>query len=352
MRCARAVCVLVLALLPAALAVLAVLPAAARVAQVASTLTLISSATAPAHGQPITFTATVMGGGGCAPAAGESVVFAIDDVTAATVQLSAAGMASFTTSGLSSGQHTVAAQYNGDAGCAASTASLLQQVGGAGASLTTLALGAGTQPTIAVALLTATVSGAASPCLAPSGSVIFRETTGGASQLLGSASLGAVYVGQALFGESGLSAGLHTFVAMYSGDSNCAPSVSGTASVVAIGPALPPGSAITRPLVPAPSALGITILTGVGTPATQAIHPGCTAVSLTSSAGTPVSAIATLVSPLGAVTAIWRFDAVQLRYLAGYLAAPGAPLDFSTTAGGTETYAICALPGAAIRSSS
>jgi hypothetical protein len=349
MRCARIVRVLVLALLPAVIAATAAL---ARPAQAASSISIVSSATSPAHGQPITFTATVTGGSGCAPAAGEVVVFSVDAVTVATTQLSAAGSASYTTSDLTSGQHTIAAQYSGDTGCAPSSASLSQVVGGAGASLTTLAVGAATQPTTATTVFTATVSGAASPCIAPSGSVTFRETSGGASQLLGTAPLSAIYAGQALFGEAGLSAGLHTFVAIYSGDANCAPSVSGTASVNAIGPLTPGGGPGAQPIIPAPSALGITILTGVGSPATQALRPGCTAVSLSSIAGTPVSAIASLVSPLGAVTAIWRFDVAQQRFLAGFLATPGAPLDFTFTAGHDETYAVCALPGAAIHSSS
>jgi hypothetical protein len=349
MRCARIVRVLALALLPAALAATAAL---AQPAQAASSSSIVSSATSPAHGQPITFTATVTGGGGCAPAAGDAVVFSIDDVTVQTAQLSAAGMASYTTSDLTSGQHTIAAQYTGNTGCAPSSASLSQLVGGAGASLTTLAVGSSTQPTTATTVFTATVSGTASPCIAPSGSVTFRESSGGASQVLGTAPLGAIYAGQALFGEAGLSAGLHTFVAVYPGDANCAPSVSGTASVNVIGPLTPAVRPGAQPVIPAPSALGITILTGVGSPATQALRPGCTAVSLSSSPGTPVSAIASLVSPPGAVTAIWRFDAVQQRFLAGFLATPGAPLDFTFTAGNDETYAICTLPGAAIHSSS
>jgi hypothetical protein len=233
MRCARIVRVLALALLPAALAATAAL---AQPAQAASSSSIVSSATSPAHGQPITFTATVTGGSGCAPAAGDAVVFSIDDVTVATAQLSAAGMASYTTSDLTSGQHTIAAQYTGNTGCAPSSASLSQLVGGAGASLTTLAVGSSTQPTTATTVFTATVSGTASPCIAPSGSVTFRESSGGASQVLGTAPLGAIYAGQALFGEAGLSAGLHTFVAVYPGDANCAPSVSGTASVNVIGP--------------------------------------------------------------------------------------------------------------------
>ena len=91
--------------------------------------------------------------------------------------------------------------------------------------------------------------------------------------------------------------------------------------------------------------LGAAALSG-----TQALLPGCTAVTLTSFAGTPVSAIATLVAPQGVVTGIWRLDAVTQRYQAGFLAASGAPLNFSTTSGEPETYSVCTASGGTIHS--
>src|SRR5579875_620344 len=85
-------------------------PAYARPALDASTVTLASSSPNPPHGQMVTFTATVSGSGACAPAPGESVAFSIDGSAVATAQLSTTGQATYATSILTPGQHTVVAE--------------------------------------------------------------------------------------------------------------------------------------------------------------------------------------------------------------------------------------------------
>ena len=344
-RAVRLMPLLLLALL------LPALPALARPALDASTLTLTSSASNPPHGQLLTFTATVSGSGACVPAAGENIAFTVDGASAATAQITAAGVATYASSVLSPGQHTIAASYNGDAACEPSNASLTQQIGNVGATLIALTAGVGTPASGTAVVFTALVTGTASPCVTPTGSVSFTETTGGISQYLGSAPLGTPGPNEALFAYLGFAAGPHSVVASYAGDNNCAASTSGAASVTAIGigpPIIGPnGQANTAPTY---SGAPIVILTGVGKPATQALYPGCTAVSLSSLAGTPLAAVATLFNPIGGVTGIWRYDPGSRRYYAGFLAAGGAPLDFTVTNGGPETYAVCTSVGGAIHS--
>jgi hypothetical protein len=91
----------------------------------AVTVGLASSANPATVGSPVTFTATVT------PTAAAptnvptgSVVFAVDGLTVATSTLSAAGTATFTTTTLSAGTHTVRADYAGDANFAAASVTL------------------------------------------------------------------------------------------------------------------------------------------------------------------------------------------------------------------------------------
>lgn len=328
-------------------------------AQDPSATTLSSSTSSATYGQSVTFTAVVTGSGACVPASGDTVSFSVDGGAVTNTPLASAGQgieqALYTTSTLPSGPHTISAQYDGNASCALSTASITQIVTGAGPSTTTLT-GTVVMPLIGTeAIFTASVAGVAAPCTAPTGSVAFYDVTGGINGLLGVAQLGAGPPSVAVFAELGFSSGAHMVVATYSGDGNCAPSSSVTITVTTVGSGLltigpngqvGPASAAGTPYSGPP----ITILTGSGSPAVQILYAGCTGVSLITPAGTPVSAIASLVTPAGATTGIWRLDAVSRRYLAGYLSAPGAPVDFTVTNGGEETYTICTLATGTIRS--
>src|SRR5262249_15284431 len=97
----------------------------------ATTTTLVSSVNPSAPGQSVTFTATVAGAvpGSNTPLG--RVTFTIDGVAGAPVTL-VNGVATFTTSTLSAGNHTVVAQYSGgmlgDITFSTSTSAPLSQV--------------------------------------------------------------------------------------------------------------------------------------------------------------------------------------------------------------------------------
>jgi subtilisin-like proprotein convertase family protein len=96
--------------------------------QAATTTALTSSVNPAAPAQAVTFTATVTSSAG--PVATGTVTFS-DGGTAlgAPVPVDASGQATFTTSTLTSGTHTILAEYGGDATSAPSSASLTQDVG-------------------------------------------------------------------------------------------------------------------------------------------------------------------------------------------------------------------------------
>jgi len=89
-----------------------------------------------------------------------------------------------------------------------------------------------------------------------------------------------------------------------------------------------------------------------GAGGSQQLCLGCNQVIISSPAGTAVSAIAGWVSPAGAVVSIYRFNNSlrPQRYQPGYFAMTGAPVDFSTTAGGVESYQVCVNAPATITS--
>jgi|GEM_PF-2198280 len=69
------------------------------------------------------------------------------------------------------------------------------------------------------------------------------------------------------------------------------------------------------------------------------VGPACNAVSLTWPQGTPVATVAASITPQGVLEAIWRFDAVQNRFL-GFSPNPNAPSDY-VTANRLESVFIC-----------
>jgi len=88
--------------------------------------TLISSANPSSLHQSVTFTAAVTSAGGVPTG---SVTFQVDGVSVATVALDSSGHASFTTSSLGVGTHTITAIYSGSSLFPGSSASLTQRVG-------------------------------------------------------------------------------------------------------------------------------------------------------------------------------------------------------------------------------
>jgi hypothetical protein len=177
----------------------------------APTSTAVSSSANPSTaGQSVTFTANISGAG-----ATGTVTFTVDGTQhAASVS---GNTASFTTTALTVGSHTITAAYSGDLNFAASTSSLTQNVG-IGPTTTTLASSANPsslgQPVTFTAVVTVTVGVGT-----PTGTVNFTD----AGLLIGTAAL----VGNsATLTTSSLALGSHPITATYLGSGTFATSSS------------------------------------------------------------------------------------------------------------------------------
>jgi large repetitive protein len=185
----------------------------------ASTLSLSSSVNPSTLGQAVTFTATLSTSGGSpnAPAVTGTVQFLDGAKPLGTSSLSG-GQATYTTSALAGGSHTIVAQYSGDATWPAATAIYGQTVD---ATVTMTVTAAPTNPAFGQAVaLTAKVGASSVPAgfAAPTGQVVF--STPGANPFapgipLGTATLAS---GTAAISVSTLPVGVQTITAQYSGD--------------------------------------------------------------------------------------------------------------------------------------
>jgi hypothetical protein len=72
-------------------------------------------------------------------------------------------------------------------------------------------------------------------------------------------------------------------------------------------------------------------------------------VVVSTPAGTPLSALAALVQPVGSVVSLWHYNNSLQAWQAGYFAS-GGPTDVSSTAGGAEAYAVCVSVPASLSS--
>lgn len=181
----------------------------------ASTATALSDSTNQAGvGQSVAFTATVSvnAPGGGIPSG--TVTFT-DNIsgTLGTGTLSN-GVATFSTSSLSAGQHNITATYGGDSNNAGSTSSQATVTVSSSLISTNITLTSGPNPSMIgqAVTFTATVS-PASGNGTPTGSVTFSDNISGT---LGMVSLNN---GVATYTTSNLSQGAHTITANYSGDS-------------------------------------------------------------------------------------------------------------------------------------
>ncbi|WP_342728508.1 Ig-like domain repeat protein [Bradyrhizobium sp. B097] len=168
-----------------------------------TTTSLVSSANPSAPGQSVTFTATVSGSG--SPTG--TVQFKDGAANLGAVAL-AGGVATFTTSSLATGSHTITAVYSGDSNNTASMSAALTQTVNQAVSTTTVTSSPNPSTPGQSVTFTATVTGAS-----PTGTVQFKD---------GAANLGAVTLagGVATFTTSSLATGGHSITAAYSGDAN------------------------------------------------------------------------------------------------------------------------------------
>ena len=176
------------------------------------TVSLTSSNDPSLVGQSVTFTATVTPPSGNSLKPSGTVTFYDGSTSLGTGTINTSGQATFATSALSAGSHSITAKYAGDSNFNTATSPVLTQTVNAAATATvTLTSSSSTSEAGQSVTFTATVSGNGSTT--PTGTVTFYD---------GSTSLGTGTVnssGQATFTTSTLSVGTHTIKAAYSGDS-------------------------------------------------------------------------------------------------------------------------------------
>jgi subtilisin-like proprotein convertase family protein len=197
----------------------------------ATTTTTLTSNTNPSIvGQAVTFTATVTSGS--TPVTNGTVSFTDGSTLLATgVPLTAGGTATFTTSTLTVGSHTIAASYSGTVSLLASSASVTQVVAKATTAAT---LTSNLNPSTfgEAVTFTATVTTGSTPVTA--GTVSFTD---GSTLLASGVPLTAG--GTATFTTSTLTVGSHTISASYSGTASLEGSTATVVQIVNPAPTIP-----------------------------------------------------------------------------------------------------------------
>jgi len=179
----------------------------------ATTTTVASSLNPSTIGQSVTFTATISSSGGAIPD-GENVTFK-DGATVLGTRTTASGQASFTSSSLAAGSHTISATYGGDAKFAASSGTVKQVVN---KFATTTTVGSSVNPSHVGDSVTFTATVSSTVGAIPNGeTVTFKMGT----TVLGT---GATSAGNASLTTSSLPAGSFNITATYAGDANFASS--------------------------------------------------------------------------------------------------------------------------------
>lgn len=176
------------------------------------TLNLTSSQNPSTVGQPVTFTATI--------SSPDSLILSpivltdvISNTTLATLTPNSAGIATYTTTSLTAGNHLITASYTGDALHNSATATINQQVTSGLSTTTTLTSSLNPAPYSQSVTFTATVTNTSSTSGAPAGTVTFSDgnTVLGTQTLTSSSGTTAT----AAFSAGILSVGTHTITATY-----------------------------------------------------------------------------------------------------------------------------------------
>ena len=174
----------------------------------ATTTSLASSANPQVLGQPVMFTASASS---VSPNVTGTINFEDNGVIINSVTLGATGNATFTTSTLTAGTHTITAVYSGDTNHAPSTSAVISEliVQAAGATLTS-----SLNPSVSGNNVIFTMKLAAVGSVVPTGTVTFSD----GATTLGTSTVDAT--GTATFQISTLAVGTHTITATYAGDQN------------------------------------------------------------------------------------------------------------------------------------
>jgi sugar lactone lactonase YvrE len=175
---------------------------------------LTASANPATYGTPVALTATVTSNGGLATG---TVNFTDGGTAIGSAALNASGVATFTTSSLAPGTHSIIANYAGDGRASASTSTPLA-LNVRQTTSVALATSASPAQTLSSILLTATVTN--SGVTPVTGTVTFTD----GATLLGTAAVDST--GHATLTVPSLAAGNHSIVASYGGDNNDFASVS------------------------------------------------------------------------------------------------------------------------------
>ncbi len=189
-----------------------------------TTTAVTSSANPSQSGQSVAFTVTVTSASGTNIVPTGTVTLMDGTTTLGTTALNAGAQATFVTSSLSVGSHSITALYGGDSNYAASTSTVLAQVVNSGTGLTgtTTTVASSANPAIAgqSVTFTATVKAGTGSTATPTGTVTFMDgtTTLGTGTLNGSA--------QAAYSTSSLTVASHSITAVYAGDANFSGSTS------------------------------------------------------------------------------------------------------------------------------
>jgi len=191
-----------------------------QVVKATTTTALASSPNASIFGQAVELKATVTAV--AAPKPTGTVTFKDGATTLGTGTLNASGIATFSTSKLIAGNHSITAVYGGGMHYRASTSAKLTQTVTKASTTTTLATSLNPSTASQAVTFTAKIS---SPTVAPTGAVTFTAGT----TVLGKVQLSG---GEAKFTTSTLAVGSTTVKASYGGCSNIAPSSGSVAQEV------------------------------------------------------------------------------------------------------------------------
>jgi hypothetical protein len=178
-----------------------------------TTTTVVSSLNPSIFVQAVTFSATVKTKGFKGVPTG-TVIFHDGSTALGTGTLNGSGIATYATSNLSIGQHSITAAYGGDANDAGSTSATLIQTVNAMLATTTTTVVSGANPSMYGSSVTFTATVATSGSKTPTGTVTFSD----GSAPLGSTTLNSS--GVATYTTSGLIVGQHSLTAAYGGDTN------------------------------------------------------------------------------------------------------------------------------------
>jgi hypothetical protein len=279
-----------------------------------STTTAVTSAPNPsAFGQSVTFTVTVTTGAGTGALTGTvSIADTYNGVTATIatgLAVNASGVATFATTTLGVGVHSIVATYNGDAAHYSSSSTdngvspLLQTVNETTKTTLTSSVNPSALGQNVTFTATVAISGAGG-AVTPDGTVTFMDGT----TVLGTVALSG---GTATYATSTLTLGVHPITAVYSGDT----------SIEVLGST----SAILNQDVQATSTIGLT----------SSLNPS------TYGAGVTFTATVTSSSPTGATGVVSFYDGTT-KIGAGTLAGNPAVATFLTSTLTVGTHAITA----------